>query len=172
MTSGAPRHAVPMAWHRVRRASLIRGRSSIVRFEDPDRTPRGRPAPASGSGPSLSDLMLRPRASSTPLPRGLHGGSPAPPAGPPQGFGPGLHQPFVPSNAVSNHACSGLRFATVRQAKPGRGGRHVEDRPETSSRDPAGGKPVRPRVATSRKRVLRGAGSRGGEAGTNRSCEA
>jgi hypothetical protein len=81
-------------------------------------------------------------------------------------------QPRWPHSSGSNPACSGLRFAAVRQAKPGRGGRDVEDRPETSSRDPAGGKPVRPRVATSRKRVLRGAGSRGGEAGTNRSCEA
>jgi hypothetical protein len=73
------------------------------------------PAPASGSGPSLRSFMLRSRASSTPSPWGLHGGSPAPPAGPPQGVRSGVHQLLMPSNAGSNPACSGL--ASLRSAR-------------------------------------------------------
>ena len=75
--------------------------------------PTGVPAPASGSGPQLCGSMLTSRSSSALDPMGLHGGSPAPPANPPQGLRLGVHQRLLPQGAMSNPACSGLRFASL-----------------------------------------------------------
>jgi hypothetical protein len=69
-----------------------------------------RTAPASGSGPSYRRRPPTTFPASTPLPPGLHGGSPAPPAAPPSGSSDNLRAstPIPTSPHRLTPACSGL----------------------------------------------------------------
>ncbi len=74
------------------------------------------PAPAFGSGPRFRRFTHTPRVASTESPWGLHGGSPAPPAGPPQGMPLAcINRPchWAPclAPACSGHAALRLRAA-------------------------------------------------------------
>ena len=70
--------------------------------------PSRRSAPASGSGPSIPRRTHAFAPPSTPSPPGLHGGSPAPPAGPPRGLHPRrFNEPRLLRQCLTP-ACSGL----------------------------------------------------------------
>ena len=76
---------------------------------------------------------------------------------------------YPPQLAINLETITDEKVPGMRQAKPGEGGRDDIDRKiegvsETFRTNPAGMSPARPRVAASRKRVLRREGNRSGEA--------